>query len=221
MTRTLGAGRWRLMPNRQRVTLLQQTQPGVFAPHSVSDAWYRDGIHQERAPTGGVYTMQSTDWFFAKELIDVAPKAGDRIQSTTAGVTTEDTVLTRQDALNQTVWKLGCLSLEVVYQLSTTVDIETYLLGRDASLGVTRTPTPLALGVKARVQPISEQAARERGLEYSETQVEITLATLPPKFDVLEGRVTDRTTGKVYAIVSTRSPELIGELPVIIGKAQQ
>lgn len=215
-------GRWRLMPEQEPIVLLVQQTPGVFVGYAVPRAWQRDRTVAERSPTGAVYVGKAKDWFLPKELLPgVAPKPGDRIEHVTeAGMTETETVQTRDVALAQTVWRLGCLSLELAFGLTDLIDVETYLLGKDTSLGTTRVPTPFAQSVKCRIQLLTEQAARERGLEYSEGQVEITVERQLPGLDVVESVVTDRATGQKYAVVSYRQPRRIEELPVIVAKAQ-
>ncbi len=213
-------GRWRIMPEKQRVTLDRQITPGVFVPQSVSEAWYRDGVTAERAPSGAVYVGSSTDWFLPKELLPgVTPRPGDRVVSTLNGTPLTDTVLTTTDAAARTVWKLGCLSLELAFGLTDTLDVEVSSLGKDASLGTTRNWGALATGVKCRVQLLTEQAARERGLEYSEGQYEITLDR-QLALDAVESRVYWREAAQYLAVVSYRNPRRIDELSVIVARAQ-
>lgn len=67
---------WRRMPDRIAVTLLAQTQPGVYTQTSVSNCWRRGRGVREMENSGGVYSFQASDWWMPKAFQTTQPLPG-------------------------------------------------------------------------------------------------------------------------------------------------
>lgn len=224
--------RWRLMPNRESVTLSRRRMPTTLVRHvvnfsqqqagagdpyavatyereTVSDAWKRAVSVAEMAASQGVYLKLDKTWSMPKELLADSPSPGDVI---TPADGTNWTILDVAEAGALGVWVSTCRNLSLVWGLTDTIDIERPLITHDASGAAVREWSAVYSQLRARVQILTQSESEGRGIFGFESVFTVIverqlLLTWEDRIKLSDGRYLDL---KEY-----RNPERIEMLPEI------
>lgn len=215
--------------NRESIHYEARTR--VFAPSEstfssdgkmihVTDCKRRALSIRERGASNGVYTGQDLVWLVPRAVADgcLSPQVGDSVHDLVDG--RRWTVLEVGYNTWRTWWRLVCRDLVLHHQLRDLVVIERATIEFDAAgAKVKKFPTgngPLGggnlyEGLRARVQPSSQEAVEERGIMGFRTRYEVIVEK------EIEVDHEDRILwqGRYLEIVGYRRAEQVDELPIV------
>lgn len=207
---------WQVWDNTEAVSLSVARAAGPYAD-AVPVAKRRALTTRELAASGGVYTGQDRVWLLPVALLTpgLQLKPADAVVDASG---TRWTVL--EAALNKfgATWRLTCRDLVLAFDLRVIITIERAALSYDAAGAAVKTFPPagglvLIDQLPARVQPLREEVADQRGLRGPLL-----------RYDVIVGRPVDGVStedrvklpdGSYLDILGYRNPDRIDELPVL------
>jgi hypothetical protein len=203
----------------EAITLSSVTRTGARQV-AVPIAKGRNIRSRERSPSGGVYAGYERNWHLPARLLpeDFVPKIGDVI---TDGDGVRWTALTADFQRLKCRWQLGTVDLVLANDLQDTIYVERATVTYDGAGAPVKTyPTSGAplYALAARMQPITQEVADERGERYARGRWEAIVGAQVPLIDVAEDRVrwVDRTGKTVlFDLVGVRNGERVDELPVL------
>ncbi len=209
--------------NTEPITI-EQTTRGGMRKLSVEIAKGRNIRAHEKSPSNGVYVGYERTWHVPQALLPPGQelKPGDIVVDCKGR---RETTLTAEWDRAKQRWQLGCVDLVLALDLRDQVTIQRPAIAYDPA-GVAVKVFPPGGGTTiftrpARVQPMTQDIAEERGVRYAKNQYDCIIGGTIDGVDASQDRVvwTDRQ-GRTWTldIVSVHNTEQIGELPVIVAE---
>ncbi len=201
---------------------IEQTLRGGMRTLAVETAKGRNIRSREKSPSGGVYVGYERNWHVPAVLLppETILKPADIIVDSQGK---RETVLTADyDRLKQR-WQLGVVDLMLAMDLRDQVVIQRPAISYNTSGAAVKVFPPgggtVLFTRPARVQPMTQDIADERGVRYARDQYDVIVGGTITGTDSSQDRVvwTDRQ-GKTWNldIVSIHNSERIDELPYLV-----
>jgi hypothetical protein len=214
---------YRCWDNTESITIEQVTRGGM-RKIAVDVAKGRNIRGREKSPSGGVYVGYERNWHIPRVLLPEGAelKAADIVVDEGGK---RDTVLTANYNRHKQRWELGCVDLVLALDLRDQVVIQRAAIGYDPAGVPVKTFPPGGGSVlftrPARVQPMTQEIAEERGVRFAKDQYDIVVGGQIEGVDSSQDRVVWRDRqGQTWTldIVSVHNAERIDELPVIVAE---
>ena len=205
--------------NTEPATVETAARAGVPAAVYVPVAKGQRIRSRERSPSGGAYLGHERSWRLpVRHMEGVELRPGDVIEDADGG---RWTVLVCELSRVKQCWRADCVNLALALGLRDTVEVQRAEVDYGLAGAPVKTFPPeggrVLHRLRARVQPIEQAPADERGLRYGRARYDVIVERQPAGIDAAEDRLAWTVAGEVrhLDVLRVRSAERIDELPVI------